>query len=208
MKGVTLAAAGITLIRLVDGYPAQRLPLFAIGVISIAITYNGAMVGQTVVHLRTNLADVLLPMGLTLAEFVLVGMAGARPKTAAIPEYWFPALGAWQVLAACVVASIAYRLRENMYSPELWPTVCKYRTRQWIDACIAGTTGAITFAVWLTHRNDLMEAGTPAVLLLVFTSMTLVGAMVHHEQTRRQLQANLLDESGESLRPPQQGGRV
>lgn len=191
MKGVTLAAAGLTVIRLTEGYPWQRLPLFVIGLLAIAITYNGALIGQTVVHLRTSLVDVLLPMALTVAEFVVIGMAGAQPKAAAIPEYWFPALGIWQVLAACVVASVACRLREDMYSPVLWPTVREYRSRQWVDVCGAGGSGAITLTVWLVFGNELAEGGTAALLLLLFTFITLFGAMANHEQTRRQLEASL-----------------
>ncbi len=197
MKGVTLAAAGLTLIRLTGGYPWQRLPLFAVGLLAIAITYNGALVGQTVVHLRTNLVDVLLPMALTVAEFVVIGMAGAKPKAAAVPEYWFLALGSWQVLAACVVTSVASRLREDMYSPTLWPTVRKYRRRQWIDACGAGASGAITLLVWLIFENDLTKGGTAALLLLLFTFVTLVGAMANHEQTRKELAANLRGQPAE-----------
>lgn len=191
MKGVTLAAAGLTLIRLSGGYPAQRLPLFAIGLLAIVITYNGAIIGQTVVHLRTSLADVLLPMGLTVAEFLVIGLAAARPKTAAIPEYWFLALGCWQILAACVVASVTYRLKEEMYSPTLWPTVFAYRQRQRVDACVAGVTGVITLAFWVMQRDDLAKASTAANLLLLFTFITLIGAIANHERTRRQLEENL-----------------
>jgi hypothetical protein len=193
MKGVTLAAAGLALIRLLEEpYPDQRGLLLAVGLLAIVVTYNGAVVGQVVVHLDTSPIDVILPMALTIAEFGLIGLAAINPKAGPMPEEWFLALGAWQLLAALVVLFVALRLDASLYAPTLWPAVNAYRQRLYKDVAAAGLSGLLTLGFWWFRRDSLPLAGTLEYVFIALILATLVGALAHHESTRRQLKRNLL----------------
>lgn len=192
MKGVTLAAVGLAVIRLVTHqYTAERIPLLAIGMAAVVLTYNGAIIGQTIVHLRTTWLDVCLPMVLTVAEFVLIIASTSGLPDEPMPTYWPLALAAWQLLAALVVASVAMRLRSRMYTTALWPAVAEYRKSQWLDATLAAGTGLLTLLFWLTQRHRLPELDAIGFGFLAFTGLSLVGAFVHHEQTRMRLERSL-----------------
>jgi hypothetical protein len=194
MKGVTLAAAGLALVRLqTNGYTAERIPLLIVGLLAIIVTYNGALIGQTIVHLRTSWVDVTLPMVLTVAEFVLIGFAvTGRPKEP-MPESWLIALAAWEILAALVVCFVARRLKPSRYTTLIWPTVRQYRASQWVDACAAGVTGIATLGFWGARSTRFFEGSLADHIFVALTIVSLVGALIHHEQTRRQLELSLAE---------------
>jgi hypothetical protein len=192
MKGVTLAAVGLGAVRLItQGYTAERISLLAIGMVAAVLTYNGAIIGQTIVHLRTSWLDVSLPMALTVAEFVLIVAAASGPPSDPMPSYWPLALAAWQLLAALVVASVAQRLKSEMYTTALWPAVAEYRGSQWWDAAMAAITSLVTLLFWWSQRDQFPEITALGYGFLAFTSLSLVGAFAHHEQTRSRLERNL-----------------
>jgi hypothetical protein len=192
MKGVTLAAAGLAVIRLIThGYTAERIPLLAIGMVAVILTYNGAVIGQTIVHLRTSWVDVSLPMALTVAEFVLIVASTSGKRDEPMPTYWPLALAAWQLLAALVVASVAKRLQPTLYTTTLWPAVAEYRKSQWLDAAMAAVTGLLTLVFWVVQRHELPHLDALSFVFLGFTGLSLIGAFVHHEQTRTQLERSL-----------------
>jgi len=194
MKGVTLAAAGLAVIRLITHrYTAERIPLLAIGMLAVVLTYNGAIIGQTIVHLRTTWLDVCLPMVLTVAEFVLIVASASGLPDEPMPTYWPLALAAWQLLAALVVTSVARRLKPKMYTTALWPAVAQYRKSQGLDAALAAATGLVTLLFWLTQRHRLPELDALGFGFLAFTVFSLVGAFVHHEQTRMRLERSLAE---------------
>jgi hypothetical protein len=194
MKGVTLGSVGVGLGAIVvNSVPPGRLTLFGVAFLAVVITYNGASVGQTVVHLSPSLIDVVLPMALTVAELAIVGIPGFDRSTALIPDSWLFALATWHFLAAAVVASIAYRLNASHYAPSIWRAVDRYRRRMRFDVKVATAGGIGTLAYWALREIGAVPstAGADYVFLgLVIWSFS--GALNHHGATRRELRRGLM----------------
>ncbi|HEU4599451.1 MAG TPA: hypothetical protein VFS26_06865 [Solirubrobacterales bacterium] len=196
MKGVTLAAAGLALVSvLVEHLPFARGMLLLVAFLAVIISYNGATVGQTVVHLHPSMLDVILPMALTIAELVVVTLPGFDHSTQAVPSAWLLALGIWEVMAGTVVFSILARLEPLLYQDEIWPTVSRYRTRLKFDWKCATGGGAGAIVYWIASRVAFPAWSGWDYLDYVFLAAVLgffVGALAHHGETRRELVTTLL----------------
>ncbi len=194
MKGVTLGSIGIGLgAFIVNSVPAGRLALFAIAFLAVVISYNGASVGQTVVHLPPSLLDVVLPMALTVAELAIIGIPGLDPSPSLIPDIWLFAFATWHFLAAAVVFSIAYRLDAAHYAPSIWPAVERYCDRMYFDAKAATAGGIGTVAYWVLRETGVVPAtDASGYVFLALIACSFVAALNHHGVTRRELRRGLM----------------
>lgn len=196
MKGATLAAAGVAMVSvLVEHLPFERALLLMVAFLAVIISYNGATVGQTIVHLHPSALDVILPMALTIAELIVVSLPGFDKSPHSLPSDWLPALAVWQIMAGLVILSIIARLEPAFYQDQLLTAVSDYRERLEFDWKCATGGGLVVIAYWLLSRV-FFEAWTiwgyvDYVLLgviLVFFS----AAIAHHGETRRELVTTLL----------------
>ncbi|HEY7456491.1 MAG TPA: hypothetical protein VH703_04370 [Solirubrobacterales bacterium] len=197
MKGVTLAAVGFSLVKLFShSVPPERAALLAVALLSVLISYNGEAIGQTIIHLYPATIDVFLPMALTVALLLVVGLPGADKDLGPMPLAWFISLGAWNLIAAVLVASIASRLDVELYEPYLHSTVDKYRRRMWVDATCAAVVGVAVFAFAWIRAPYLPAADAWEYGFLIAVAVSLLGGLAHHEAIRRELKAELLATAG------------
>jgi hypothetical protein len=193
MKGVTLATLGAGAVSTLLGeVPPERGALLLVAFLAVVITYSGATIGQTIVHLHPSAIDVALPMALTLAELVVVGLPGFDRSPAQIPEAWIPTLGLWQILAASVVLSIAHRLQPGLYEPAAWRAVTRYRKRQYSDVKAAGIGGIATLAYWGVTRTVLNATSASDWICVSAIAVLLLAGLHNHGVTRRELKNTLL----------------
>jgi hypothetical protein len=193
MKGVTLAAVGLSLVNIVgSSLPSERGLLLLVALISVLISYNGEAIGQAIMHLHPTTIDVILPMALTVSLVFLVGLPGASEDLGDMPAAWFAAFGAWSLIAASLILSVASRLDTDLYAPELCRTVQQYRRRMLFDAICATTVGVVSLGFFVIRCPQLPEMGAPEQIFLAFVGIGLVGGLCHHEATRRELRRNLL----------------
>lgn len=193
MKGVTLAAVGIVAIKLLGGsIPSERALLLAVALGSVLVSYNGEAIGQAIIHLPPATVDVALPMALTVAELLVVGLAAVNSSLGPMPAAWFAAFAAWNLMAAVLVKSVAERLDPQLYDRCLWPALKNYRGRMRFDARCAAAVGCATVVFLLWRLASLPEAGIPEYVFLAFAGISFVGALAHHEATRKELREALL----------------
>lgn len=169
MKGVTLAGAGLALIKLGgQGFPGARLTLVAVALTGVLLTYYGQTVGFIVVHLRPSGLDIAFPMLLTVAELYIAYRPGlARGGT--LPTDWLEGLAAWAILAALVIVSIAWRLRPSNYAPSLWPVIEGYK-RELREDIIAASALAVSTIAFVVCRAAI---GLPPAVDWVFLAIVL-----------------------------------
>lgn len=193
MKGVTLAAVGVSLVSIVgDSLPLGRGLLLLVAIIAVLISYNGEAIGQAIMHFHPTTRDVILPMALTVSLVILVLLPGANADLGEMPSIWFVAFGAWSLTAAVLIVSVASRLDTDLYSPELCGTVEQYRRRMFVDAICATTVGVASLAFFVIRHPQMPEMGVPEQIFLAFVGIGLVGGLCHHEATRKELRGNLL----------------
>jgi hypothetical protein len=194
MKGVTLAAVGLSLGALISqSVPPERALLLLVAVVSVLISYNGEAIGQTIIHLYPATIDVILPMALTVVLLLVVGLPGTDQIPGPMPLEWFAAFAAWNMIAALLVASIASRLDTKLYEPYLWPAIERYRARMWFDATCAASVGVFSLIFLCFRHSYLPEATLWEYAFLAVVSFCLVGGLSHHEATRKELKEGLLE---------------
>jgi hypothetical protein len=196
MKGATLAAAGVAMVSvLVEQLPFERAVLLVVAFLAVIISYNGATVGQTIVHLHPSALDVILPMALTIAELIVVSLPGFDKSPHSLPSGWLPALGIWQVMAGLVILSIIARLEPAFYQDQLWPAVNGYKERLAFDWKCATGGGVVVIAYWLLSRVLFGAWSGWSYIDYVLLGLVLAffsGAIAHHGETRRELVTALL----------------
>ena len=169
MKGVTLAGAGLALVKLGgQGFPAARLTLVAVALTGVLLTYYGQTVGFIVVHLRPSGLDIAFPMLLTVAELYIAYRPGIA-RGGGLPTDWFEGLAAWAILAALVILSIAWRLKRSNYAPALWPVIQEYKRELREDIVAASALGTLTIA-FIVCRGAI---GLPSAVDWAFLAVVL-----------------------------------
>lgn len=197
MKGVTLAAVGIVVVKLVGGeIPLARALLLAIALMGILVSYNGEAIGQEIIHLPPTTLDVALPMALTVAELLVVGLSAVDDSLGQMPTSWFVAFAVWNFLAAILVRSVATRLNCELYERDFWPALEAYRNRMLFDSKCAFAVGLFTLSFTIGRHIAQAEAQMPDYAFIALVAVALLGALRHHEATRKELQEALISIAG------------
>lgn len=193
MKGVTLATLGAgAASTLLGEVPPERGVLLIVAFLAVVITYSGATIGQTIVHIHPSVIDIGLPMALTVAELAVVGLPGFDRSPAQIPAAWILTLGIWQVLAASVVLSVAHRLQPTLYEPGVWQAVDRYRKRQYCDVKAAGIGGVTTLLYWGATHTVVNATSTSDWICVAAITASILAGIHNHGITRRELKDTLL----------------
>lgn len=189
-KGVALAAIGVSAVGLYErGLPLSRCILLAVAFLAIVITYNGAAVGRTIVHLHPALVDTILPMGIAVIELIVIRLP-AVVEAEEVPSLWLLALGAWHLLAAAMIFSILYRIRRPYYEPRLWPLLAQYRERMLVDWWAATAGGVLVLSY--TAFSEIAWPGWRAwsfvdVVFAGVIGLLLCKGLLHQEETRKEM---------------------
>lgn len=164
MKGVSLAGAGLALVRLAgQDFPTLRIVLVVVALIGVFLTYYGQTVGLVIVHIRPSILDIALPMLLTVLELYIAYRPGIE-RGGSLPVDWFGGLAIWALLAASVIASIAQRLERSNYAPALWSVAEDYKAELREDIRAASGLAFVT-VLFVVVKITL---GTPAVVDYIF----------------------------------------
>lgn len=189
-KGVALAAIGVSAAELYEkGLPPSRCVLLATAFLAIVITYNGASVGRTIVHVHPALVDTVVPMGIAVNEIIVVRLP-AVVEAGQVPLLWLIALAVWHAMAGVMIFSILYRIRSPYYEARLWPLVARYRERMLTDLW-AATGGGLLILIYIASSElaypgwdgwDHLDLGFAVVIGLL-----LCKGMSHQEETRKEM---------------------
>ena len=152
------------------------------------------------------IADLLLPLLLSVSEFLLFGalayqITGFTQPDQVLIVWWF-ALGAFGAITFGSVWRVHYLVRRGVYSYELQETIRWYRRRLESDMAGAGLTSVAAILVAIYYLSfsgrihlHLLASHSPVLkgfALAVPMTVGLLGALVGHARTVKYLRKAFL----------------
>jgi hypothetical protein len=166
MKGVTLAAAGLSLLEITIGHPsAGRLLIWVVAFVGAVLSYYGASAGAALLNWRPELPDILFPMLLSVAELMLIYRPGidVGPSGEWIPTDWFAILAAWSALCSLVIWHVSRSLlggiQSDTYQPPLRDIIINYRAALKEDCLGAFGVALLSLGAFVALRLDPKVGG-------------------------------------------------
>src|SRR5947207_1844253 len=132
--------------------------LWAASLVATGVAYGGTMSGAILLPARMPaIADLLLPLLLSVSEFLLFGalayqITGFTQPDQVLIVWWF-ALGAFGAIAFGSVWRVHYLVRRGVYSYELQETIRWYRRRLESDMAGAGLTSVAAILVAIYYLS-------------------------------------------------------
>lgn len=211
--GIALGVAGITAASLIG--PASPLNpyqpvfwlLFMVGLLATAAAYAGTMVGAILLPATLpGVTDLLLPLALTLSEFLLFGILAYQitglPKSTAIIAWWY-AFSAFGLATFGSVLRARFLIRDEHYEGAARWVAGRYRRRMRVDLwatagmCLfGGAVGSAQLVLDLPvsasfHGYSAIELNIGMALLV---GLVLLSALIGHSRTASQLRVDLADQ--------------
>jgi peptidoglycan/LPS O-acetylase OafA/YrhL len=144
------------------------------------------------INVRPSLQAIVLPMLLGVAEFMLVYRPGVEVERGGMPDDWFAALAAWEILAGLMIVSVSSRLKGGVYDPALKQTISDNRRRLRINYLMALSSGCGTLAVYLLWSKGTWHASSTAkYVVLVVTALVLFGTINSHAKASAEIAENV-----------------
>jgi hypothetical protein len=179
MKGVTLAAAGLSLLEITIGHPSTgRVLAWVVALFGAVLSYYGASAGAALLNWRPELPDILFPMLLSVAELMLIYRPGidVGPRGEWIPTDWFAILAAWSALCSVVIwrvsRSLLAGLQSDAYQAPLDSVVKDYRAALKEDCLGAFGVALLSLGAFAALRlvpnvghNHLVKGAVACVVL-------------------------------------------
>jgi hypothetical protein len=199
MKGVTLAAAGVSLLEIaVRHWATGRLLLWIVALAASVLTYYAATVGAALLNQRPTTPDILFPMLLSISELMLIYRPGLGidAKAEWAPTDWFALLALWCFQCGFVIVFISRSLRvgrkRNMYDKNLVSTVDAYHTRLRVDSRMAFGSGIISLIAFLGWHLHLIYDGNwakggVALMMLGF----IIGGIYSQQESSHKMDGHL-----------------
>jgi hypothetical protein len=190
MKGVTLAAGGLSLLEITIAHPSTgRALIWAVALVGAVLSYYGASAGAALLNWRPELPDILLPMLLSVAELMLIYRPGidGGPSGEWIPTDWFAILAAWSALCSLVIWRVSRGLLTGMqhaaYQPPLYDVIKNYRTALKEDCLGAFGVALLSLGTFVALRLD-PKAGHDH-LLKAAVACAVIAALAHGLNSQR-----------------------
>ncbi len=109
-----------------------------------------------------------------------------------MPDDWFAALAAWELLAGLMIISVSSRLERGVFDPALQKTIGDNRRRLRIDYLMALSSGCGTLAVYLLWSKGTWHASsTTKDVVLVVTTLVPFGAINSQAKASAEIAANV-----------------
>jgi hypothetical protein len=193
MKGVTLGVAGLAFLNIaLPTWSTSRFVMWLVAFVGAVLTYYGVTVGAVLINVRPSLPAIALPMLLSVAERVLIYRPGLEVDHGGMPNDWFAALAAWEILAATVIISVSSRLKSGAYDDALRKTIADNRRRLRVDWCMALSSGSVTLIVSLLWATDTWPASSIVkYAFLALTVLTLFGGINSQAKASAEIAKNL-----------------
>lgn len=207
--GVALGVAGVTAASLIaPGSDTTYRPvfwvLFGAAVLAIAAAYAGTMIGAILLPATLpGVTDLLMPLALTLSEFLLFGtlafqITGVDQPTA-IVAWWF-AFAAFGLATFGSVLRARCLLRDREFAGAALGVMRRYRRTLRVDLIATATMCLFGLAFgtvqWRLHTPAVgnlygHSAATVNLIAGLCVGAVLLAALVGHSRTARQLRADI-----------------
>ena len=131
VKAATLGVAGLALAKIPFEEPSAhqhvyphigaRLALWLVAFESAVLGYCGPITGAALIRRRPGIPDIVAPMMLSVAEFVLVFRPSEGLEGNGMPQDWFFCLATWELLSVVNILIARAAVSRTVYSPTLEP---------------------------------------------------------------------------------------
>jgi hypothetical protein len=198
---VALGVAGISAASLISPAvslrPYQQLLwlLWLLSLLTTATAYAATTTGAIVLPARMPaITDLLLPLLLSMSEFLLFGMLASQVTSLSAPrlvlEGWWLAMAAYGLLAFLSVSRAHCLIQRGSYSSEIQPIIDRYLRRQRRDMVGTGLTAtmAVSVAIYylLLAGNPLLDVSFALTLpLVVLSLLALFGVSLTARELRK-----------------------